>query len=156
MCSPLDGERAGSILSPGAAIRLSGLIGGYLGQQSGDLIAVHRLAQGPSDHPTAGGRCRAPGMDVAAAAREYLPGVDHNGSGGRVPDEADQLGPFLLAPATEARAQGWGHGPDSRGAAAGDPLSPVRVGGRHAIHSRHLGSPARAHRGVRLTRAEAN
>ena len=111
MCSPLDGERAVTILSPGAAIRLSGLTGSQLGQQRGHLISVHRPAQCPPDHPATGGGGRAGGVDIAAAARKHLPGVDHNGSGGLAPDEADQLGACLPAPATEAGAKGWGHGP---------------------------------------------
>ena len=111
MCSPLDGERAVSILSPGAAIRLSGLIGGQPGQQRGHLISVHRPTQRPSDHPATGGGGRAAGVDITAAARKHLPGVDHNGSCGHVPGEAHQLGPCLAATTAEAGAKGWGHGP---------------------------------------------
>ncbi len=114
MCSPLDGERAGSILSPRGANRLSGVLGGRSGQRrqdGGHLLPVHRAAQRSSHELAAGGLVGAPRVDVAPSTGQHLAGIDNDHAGVVVPGEPDQPGLRQPSAAAEAGADGWGHAP---------------------------------------------
>jgi len=139
MCSPLDGERAGSILSPEGVNRLSGTLGSRCRERSQHhcrLLAIDLAAQRAAQQLSPGHLVGTPGMDVTSTARQHLADIKNDDTVGSVPGEPDELRLRHTSATTEAGADGWGHSPI---------LGPDGTLPRRRIHSRHPASPVGSH-----------